>query len=233
MASVFIAGTDHGIGQALAHTYLDEGYTVYATTEHEDKSLIARTGYFSLPVDMGAPETVFDPVKDFTRRHTFDHVVLCSEMIGQISDPTDLLLHELQKLLDVNFLSMKQILDAILIHAKAQQVVLIGTDTTRLMQRGWGSYIATREVLNTLLPFYAEEFPDTHFSTIIPNLTATSELARIFKTADTRRFPSIARIQGGLIKPPEQTAEDLIIGVKRVRDFRSGERYILDELLKQ
>jgi NAD(P)-dependent dehydrogenase (short-subunit alcohol dehydrogenase family) len=232
MQTVFIAGADHGIGRALAHACLDRGCTVYAAAGQEDRTLLPRPGYYCLPIDFHSPETLRDEIKTFTQRHTFDRVILCSEAVGEISDLTDLTLTELQQLLDVNLFALKQILDAILLHATVKQVVLVGVDTTRLMYRGWGAYVATREVMNTLLPFYTFEFPDTHFSTLVPDLTASPELTRIFKTANTRRFPSVARIQGSLIKSPEQTAEELLIGFERVRDFRSGERYKLEELLK-
>jgi len=233
MPTVFIAGVDQGIGQALAHTYLDHGYTVFATAEHEDKNLLSRPDYYCIEIDPYTPETVYSDVKEFTRRHAFDRVILSSETLGNVCDITDLPLHELQTMLNVNFLSPKQILDAILHYAKADQAVLIGADTTRLMHRGWGAYIASKEAMSAMIPFYAEQFPNTHFSTISPNIVATPELAHIFKTANTRRFPSVSRIQGGLVQPPEQAAEALLIGIERARDFRSGERHLLNDLLKQ
>jgi len=233
MQNVFIAGVDHGIGQALAHAYLDREYTVYAIGAQEDKTLLSRPDYYFTPVDMHSPEIVHSDVESFAQRHTFERVILASETMGSICDMSDLPLHEFQEAVNVNVLSVKQILDALLRHATVQQAILIGADATRLRHRGWGSYIATKEMMSDLLPFYAEEYPDTHFSTIVPGLTATPELSHIFKTANTRRFPSVMRIRNGLIKSPGQTAEELLVGFDRVQNYRSGEQHHLDKLLKQ
>ncbi len=232
MQNVFIAGVDHAIGQAIAHAYLDREYTVYAIGAQEDKVLLSRPNYYFTPVDMHVPEIVHSDVESFIQRHTFERVILASETMGNICDMSDIPLHEFQDTLNVNVLSLKQTLDALLRHATAQQVILLGADTQKLEHRGWGSYIATKVMMSTLIPFYAEEYPDTHFSTIVPGLTATPELSHIFKTANTRRFPSVMRIRNGLIKSPEQTAEELLIGFDRVQGFRSGEEHLLEKLLK-
>jgi NAD(P)-dependent dehydrogenase (short-subunit alcohol dehydrogenase family) len=232
MKTIFISGAHQGIGKALTEIYLERGDTVYGVGEAIDKTLLSHSGFIYLEIDYHAPELLQNSLHEFVARHTFDLVILAHETYGKICDISDQLLDDMRDAMNVNLWANKQIIDALVRNATVHQLVAIGANLDMFTHRGWNAYVLSKSAQHALLHFYAEGVPDTHFSTIIPHLTHTPELSRIFRTINTLRFPSVARIQSGLIKVPEKTAEELLDGFAQVLAYRSGDEYLLADLIK-
>jgi NAD(P)-dependent dehydrogenase (short-subunit alcohol dehydrogenase family) len=232
MKTVFISGAHQGIGKALAESCLQRGDTVYGIGEAIDKSMLSHSAFYYREVDYYSPGLLQDYLREFVSRHTFDRVILAHDAYGKIEDISEQVLETMRKIMNVNLWSTKHTIDAIVRNAKVYQIVTIGANLEQFTHRGWSAYVLSKTAQHALMPFYANEFPQTHFSTIIPSITLTPELSQIFQTTNARRFPSVARIQSGLIKSPEQSAEALIDGCAQVLSYRSGETFMLNELIR-
>ncbi len=207
MRKILITGVSSGLGAALAEACLARGDDVYGLGRHDNKALHNKPGYYFLPVDLSDVELLRENIKEFLRHHHFDLAILNAGQLGEIKELGETSLAELRRIFDLNVLANKQIIDALDLHAKVDQVAAVSSGAAINGHKGWGSYSISKAALNIMIKVYAEEKPWTHFSAIAPGVVMTPMLKELFDTADPALFPSVQRLREGLILSPEVAAE--------------------------
>lgn len=222
METVFITGVGSGIGQMLAETYRKEGATVYAVGRHEDKHLISDPAFHFFPLDFREPELIRNALRPFVGNRSFTKVILNSGTCNTLRDMEDIPLDEMREVMNVNLWAHKQVLDALLHHARIEQVIALSASPRIFEHRGWGAYALSKAALNTLIRLYAEEVPKVHFSAIAPYLTNTPLIQRVIEDSVPGRYLSLKGIKEGRVLTPEQSVSRLIQAFDKVRQYNSG-----------
>ena len=207
MRKVLITGVSSGLGAALAEACLERGDSLYAMGRHDNKALHNMPNYHFLPVDLSDVELLPNNIREFLRHHHFELAILNAGQLGEIKELGEISLSELRQIFDLNVLANKQIIDALDLHAKVDQVAAVSSGAAINGHKGWGSYALSKAALNMLVKLYAEEKPETHFSAIAPGVVMTPMLQQLFDTTNPARFPSVQRLREGSILHPEAAAD--------------------------
>jgi NAD(P)-dependent dehydrogenase (short-subunit alcohol dehydrogenase family) len=173
-----------GLGKALAEKYSETGYTVSGLSRSEVK------GYNHIECDLiwkhQIPEKLRTLLKDVSE---IDVVILNAGVLGQIEFSNKVVLPELERVLDINTLSNKMIIDY-LINKKIEvkQVVAISSGAAINTYTGWGNYSISKAALNMMMKVYAIENPKTHFLSLSPGPVNTSMQDFICEEVDGEKF---------------------------------------------
>ena len=184
MKNVLITGMSAGLGKALAEKYSETGYTVSGLSRSEVK------GYNHIECDLiwkhQIPEKLRTLLKDVSE---IDVVILNAGVLGQIEFSNEVVLSELERVLDINTLSNKMIIDY-LINKKIEvkQVVAISSGAAINTYTGWGNYSISKAALNMMMKVYAIENPKTHFLSLSPGPVNTSMQDFICEEVDGEKF---------------------------------------------
>jgi len=184
MKNVLITGMSAGLGKALAEKYSETGYTVSGLSRSEVK------GYNHIECDLiwkhQIPEKLRTLLKDVSE---IDVVILNAGVLGQIEFSNKVVLPELVRVLDINTLSNKMIIDY-LINKKIEvkQVVAISSGAAINTYTGWGNYSISKAALNMMMKVYAIENPKTHFLSLSPGPVNTSMQDFICEEVDGEKF---------------------------------------------
>ena len=184
MKNVLITGMSAGLGKALAEKYSETGYTVSGLSRSEVK------GYNHIECDLiwkhQIPYKLQKLLKDVSE---IDVVILNAGVLGQIEFSNKVVLSELERVLDINTLSNKMIIDY-LINKKIEvkQVVAISSGASISTYPGWGNYSISKAALNMMMKVYAIENPKTHFLSLSPGPVNTSMQDFICEEVDGEKF---------------------------------------------
>ena len=184
MKNVLITGMSAGLGKALAEKYSETGYTVSGLSRSEVK------GYNHIECDLiwkhQIPEKLRTLLKDVSE---IDVVILNAGVLGQIEFSNEVVLSELERVLDINTLSNKMIIDYLINKKiKVNQVVAISSGAAINTYTGWGNYSISKAALNMMMKVYAIENPKTHFLSLSPGPVNTSMQDFICEEVDGEKF---------------------------------------------
>ena len=184
MKNVLITGMSAGLGKALAEKYSETGYTVSGLSRSEVK------GYNHIECDLiwkhQIPYKLQKLLKDVSE---IDVVILNAGVLGQIEFSNKVVLSELERVLDINTLSNKMIIDYLInTKIKVKQVVAISSGASISTYPGWGNYSISKAALNMMMKVYAIENPKTHFLSLSPGPVNTSMQDFICEEVDGEKF---------------------------------------------
>ena len=106
--------------------------------------------------------------------------------------------------------------------ARSRQIVAVSSGAAVNGSKGWGGYSLSKAALNMLMKLYAGELTDTHITALAPGLVRTPMLEGILEEVDPGQFPSVARLQAGEKRTPEEAARLLLDIFPRLFEFESG-----------
>ena len=184
MKNALITGISFGLGKALAETYKELGYEVYGLSRSEVK------GYNHIECDLiwkhQIPYKLQKLLKDVSE---IDVVILNAGVLGQIEFSNKVVLLELERVLDINTLSNKMIIDYLINKKiKVKQVVSISSGASISTYPGWGNYSISKAALNMMMKVYAIENPKIHFLSLSPGPVNTSMQDFICEEIDGEKF---------------------------------------------
>lgn len=224
---ILITGTSSGIGNALAHEYLDKGGEVFGISRSNDEELAGKKDYHHLSQDLGELDELPSQIEGFTgKAKTFDLVILNAGILPKIKDMRDTSLREINKVMDVNVWSNKVIIDTLFgASDTVHQVVAISSGAAVSGARGWNAYSLSKATLNMLIQLYSNEIPETHFSALAPGIIDT-EMQEYIASLPDDEFEVIDRLKSmrgtSQMPPPEDAANLLIEAFEYVLKFESG-----------
>ena len=221
--TIFITGTNSGIGKALAEEYLTQNAKVYGLGKKAEPSIRdPRFEYISL--DLEATETVAAGLQPLlTQIDGLDLVVLNAGVLGDIKEMRYTPLYEIESVMRVNVWANKVILDTLIeLDIPVAQIVGISSGAAVNASKGWGSYSLSKSALNMLLKLYSREMASTHITALAPGVVDTPMVRHITDEVDGEKFPSAQRLKNGPILPPRQAARRLIEAFDKVKKYESG-----------
>ena len=116
-------------------------------------------------------------------------VILNAGVLGQIEFSNKVVLSELERVLDINTISNKMIIDYLINKKiKVKQVVAISSGASISTYPGWGVYSISKAALNMMMKVYAIENPKIHFLSLSPGPVNTSMQDFICEEIDGEKF---------------------------------------------
>lgn len=222
MKNIFITGVNTGLGNALAVSYLDKGYKVYAVGRDVPSILDTNPNFFFFPYDLSETYTLKETLKDFIKDRAFEIAILNAGVLGDIKPLNETDLMQIKEVMEINVWANKEIIDALSEYSFVQQIVGISSGAAVNGSKGWGTYSLSKSSLNMLLNVYAKELPDIHFTALAPGVIDTAMVRHIINNIDERKYPSVTRLKSGQIQTPKEAAHLLMDTFPKLFNYESG-----------
>lgn len=228
LMKVLVTGTSSGLGYGIARAYLEDGAEVYGIARRSSPVLENYHSYYHLEGDLTEHKKIPGYMQSLLQAvDKIDLVFLNAGMLGEIKDMQLTELTDLKQVMDVNLWSNKSLLDTLLQGPVAvKHIIAISSGAAVNGNRGWSGYAISKAALNMMIQLYAQETPDTHFSSLAPGLIDTSMQDYIFEVPDENRYESVKRLRearGTEAMPgPEKAGELVKETVPRLASAESG-----------
>ncbi len=224
MARVFITGVGSGLGEALAHAYLDRGDDIEAAGRHLPEPLEVR-GVSFCRCDLSETDRIAEILRPFVEKKHYDIVILNAGILGEIRRLIDTDLDALKRVMEINLWANKEIVDTFLRYTKTRQVVAISSGAAVNGSKGWGGYALSKAALNMLMKLYAAEAPHIRFNALAPGVIDTPMVRHILEKVDGEAYPSAERLRNGPIHTAEEAAERLLETFPKLLTLENGAFY--------
>ena len=226
--NILITGTSSGLGYGLANYYLQRDYQVYALNRNLPEELSRNANFHFESVDFAVEEGI-DIALDalLSGVEDIDLVVLNAGILNLIKDMRDTPMEEVHQIMQINVWANKILLDRLLTTKKVvKQIVGISSGASQSGTRGWNAYAISKASLNMLIGLYAQEFPQTHFSSLAPGLVDTKMQDYICDLAFDEKYPIVERLKqakGSVLMPnAEELAPRLDASFAQLLTLASG-----------
>lgn len=214
--TVFITGNSSGLGYALSEQYLSDGWQIYGLSRRGCQGLSDKV--HDIKCDLHNLTSIEPALSELlSGLNRLDVVYLNAGFLGELNKITDISLDQFTQVMNINTWANKVILDWLLTgNIQVKQVIAISTGTGVSTSKGWGAYSLSKLALNKLLELYADEFPQTHFTSLAPGLVDTAIQAYLCDESrvSVTDFPSIQKMRDAKETnnmPSAQKAADAII----------------------
>ncbi|SFP77630.1 SDR family NAD(P)-dependent oxidoreductase [Hydrogenimonas thermophila] len=223
MKTIFITGTNSGIGKALTETYLKNRNKVYGIGKKE-KPTIEDENFHYISLDLHAIESIFLKLSNFLKNvNSIDIAILNAGILGEIKEMQKTSLYEIETVMQINVWANKVILDTFIdLQIPVKQIIGISSGAAVNASKGWGSYSLSKSALNMLLKLYSREMEKTHITALAPGVIETPMVQHIIEDIDPVRYPSVQRLKNGTIMQPDEAAKLLIKAFEKVKKYESG-----------
>ncbi len=228
--NVLITGTSSGLGFGMAKYYLEKGDMVYGISRSMNYELKNYSNFRLLIQDIANfNEVITNLISFLIDVDKLNLVILNAGILNEIKDLNDTSIDEIKKVMDVNVLANKVIIDSLFKQVKViDQIVAISSGASVSGSRGWNAYSLSKATLNMLINLYAKEYTQTHFCALAPGLVDTGMQDYIFSLDEKyeNKFPTVKKLKEakGTDKMPdaEEAAEIVVDGIEKAKNFESG-----------
>jgi len=189
MKKVLITGASRGIGKVLARSLLDEGCEVVGVarkqTIHEDQ-------YFHYPLDLAVDREVEQTAKQIAKSHADLEAIICCAGYGQFVELEQFSYADMQRMMQVNFLSQALLIKILLSNLKRNKnskIILLGSECALHGQKKGTLYCASKFALRGFAESLRAECQtaDVAVSIVNPGMVATSFFDQLnFKPGDDK-----------------------------------------------
>lgn len=223
---VLITGVSSGIGNRLAHEYLDRGANVIGISRRSPEDLLQSDGFLHLSIDLSDERQISSELQQsLPEDWPIQTLILNAGILGQLADMKDTSLEDLKTLMNVNVWANKTVLDAVLQrYSTIKKVITISSGAAVNGNRGWSGYSISKVALNMLTMLYARENENVHFAAIAPGLVDTAMQDYLCGHKQDERFKSLEVLKSkrgtGEMPSPAEAAKKLILL------FDSVEKYV-------
>jgi alcohol dehydrogenase/benzil reductase ((S)-benzoin forming) len=150
-----------------------------------------------------------------------DTVFLNAGILGKIKILEELSIQELNEVYSLNVYANKEILD-ILMNIKVKNIIVISSGASKNGYKGWGAYSLSKAGVNMLVNLYSNEMIDTKIIALAPGVVKTPMTDYIRFELDEDIFPSVKKLNNGIVQTPEETAQKIFELTQNLDDFASG-----------
>lgn len=218
--NILITGCSSGLGLALCNYYLDKGSKVYGISRNRPN--ISNLNFIHKSFDLSNISQIKNQLSSFIKNiKALDTVFLNAGMLGKIKLLNDLSIDELNEVYSLNVYANKEVLD-ILLNIKVKNIVVISSGASKNGYKGWGAYSLSKVGANMLVNLYSNEMIDTKIIALAPGVIKTPMTDYIRFELDENIFPSVKKLNEGVIQTPEETAEKIFELTQKLDDFNSG-----------
>lgn len=128
---ILISGSSSGIGRAITEKLLDQGHTVVGLARNHQKFQPAVERYIPYSVDFSKTKELPHGLNQIYRNHPLIDIIICSAGYGQFGELEQFSYTDMQRLMDVNFLSQAMLIKTWLPTMKKQnsgKVIVVGSE---------------------------------------------------------------------------------------------------------
>lgn len=218
--NILITGCSSGLGLALTNYYLSKDYKVYGISR--TKPNIINTNFIHKSFDLSDISKLKTQLSSFIKDiKELDTVFLNAGMLGKIKTLEELSIQELNEVYSLNVYANKELLD-ILMNIKVKNIIVISSGASKNGYKGWGAYSLSKAGVNMLVNLYSNEMIDTKIIALAPGVVKTPMTDYIRFELDEDIFPSVKKLNNGIVQTPEETAQKIFELTQNLDDFASG-----------
>ena len=218
--NILITGCSSGLGLALTNYYLEKGFKVYGISRN--KPDIKNENFIHKSFDLSNISQIKEKLSAFILDiKEINTVFLNAGMLGEIKILSELSIQELNEVYALNVYANKEILD-ILMTIKVKNIIVISSGASKNGYKGWGAYSLSKAGVNMLVNLYSNEMIDTKIIALAPGVVKTPMTDYIRFELDENIFPSVKKLNEGVVQTPEETAQKIFKLTQKLDDFASG-----------
>ncbi len=218
--NILITGCSSGLGLALTNYYLSKNFKVYGISR--TKPDISNINFIHKSFDLSDISEIKNQLSDFIKDiEKLGAVFLNAGMLGKIKILSELSIQELNEVYALNVYANKELLD-ILMHTKVENIIVISSGASKNGYKGWGSYSLSKAGVNMLVNLYSNEMLNTKIIALAPGVTKTPMTDYIRFELDENIFPSVKKLNEGVVQTPQETAQKIFELTQKLDNFQSG-----------
>lgn len=218
--NILITGCSSGLGLALTNYYLEKGFKVFGISR--TKPNIENLNFIHINFDLSQVYKIKEKLTDILENiNEFETVFLNAGMLGKIKVLKDLSIEELNEVYTINVYANKELLD-ILMNIKVKNIIIISSGASKNGYKGWASYSLSKAGVNMLANLYSNEMLNTKILAVAPGVIKTPMTDYIRFELDENIFPSVKKLNDGVVQTPEETAIKLDNLINKIENFDSG-----------
>ncbi len=218
--NILVTGCSSGLGLALTNYYLSKNFKVYGISRN--KPNINNSNFIHKSFDLSNISQIKSQLSSFIKDiKEINIVFLNAGMLGKIKLLNDLSIDELNEVYSLNVYANKEILD-ILMNIKVKNIIVISSGASKNGYKGWGAYSLSKAGVNMLVNLYSNEMLDTKIIALAPGVIKTPMTDYIRFDLDENIFPSVKKLNNGIIQTPEETAQKIFELTQNLDEFASG-----------
>jgi len=218
--NILITGCSSGLGLALTNYYLEKGFKVFGISR--TKPNIENLNFIHINFDLSQVDKIKEKLTDILENiNEFETVFLNAGMLGKIKVLKDLSIEELNEVYTINVYANKELLD-ILMNIKVKNIIIISSGASKNGYKGWASYSLSKAGVNMLANLYSNEMLNTKILAVAPGVIKTPMTDYIRFELDENIFPSVKKLNDGVVQTPEETAIKLDNLINKIENFDSG-----------
>ena len=218
--NILITGCSSGLGLALTNYYLEKNYKVFGISRK--KPDITNTNFIHKSFDLSNISKIKEELSTFILDvKEIDTVFLNAGMLGKIKILSELSIKELNEVYALNVYANKELLD-ILMNLKVKNILVISSGASKNGYKGWSSYSLSKAGVNMLINLYSNEMLNTKILALAPGVIKTPMTDYIRFELDENIFPSVKKLNEGIVQTPEETAIKIDNLINKIDEFKSG-----------
>ena len=218
--NILITGCSSGLGLALTNQYLKKDFVVYGISRNKPE--IKNENFIHKNFDLLNISKIKEELSDFILNiKEINTVFLNAGMLGKIKTLSELSIEELNEVYALNVYANKEILD-ILMNTKVKNIIVISSGASKNGYKGWGSYSLSKAGVNMLVNLYSNEMINTKIIALAPGVIKTPMTDYIRFELDENIFPSVKKLNVGIVQTPQETAQKIIELTQNLDNFQSG-----------
>ena len=218
--NILITGCSSGLGLALTNYYLSKNFKVYGISR--TKPDISNINFIHKSFDLSDISEIKNQLSDFIKDiEKLDAVFLNAGMLGKIKILSELSIQELNEVYALNVYANKELLD-ILMHTKVENIIVISSGASKNGYKGWGSYSLSKAGVNMLVNLYSNEMLNAKIIALAPGVIKTPMTDYIRFELDENIFPSVKKLNVGVVQTPQETAQKIFELTQNLDNFQSG-----------
>lgn len=131
MKTAIISGSSSGIGKAISKQLLEKGWRVIGLARDHKKFGVSHKNYYPKTVDFADINTLESTLKTIKKEYESIDAIICSAGYGLFGELEQLSVAQMQKHLNVNFLSQVILIKVFITELKRQQsgkIIIIGSE---------------------------------------------------------------------------------------------------------
>ena len=218
--NILITGCSSGLGLALTNYYLEKNYKVFGISRK--KPDITNTNFIHKSFDLSNISKIKEELSTFILDiKEIATVFLNAGMLGKIKILSGLAIPELNEVYALNVYANKELLD-ILMKTKVKNILVISSGASKNGYKGWSSYSLSKAGVNMLINLYSNEMLNTKILALAPGVIKTPMTDYIRFELDENIFPSVKKLNEGIVQTPEETAIKIDNLINKIDEFKSG-----------
>ena len=219
--TILITGNTSGIGLKL-NTILKNGNRIIGISK--SNSLISN--FLQIKINFHKIKSLEKIINKEKFPKNIDFLILNAGILGRIENINKISIEEFLKILKINFLSNKVLIDN-LIKKKIniKNIVAITSGAAKSGKDGWGLYCTSKAAFYQLINTYALENKKIKFINLAPGLAKTRMQDQIYKIKN-KKIVSVKKFQKlykeNKITSPEIVAKNIVLFLKKINHFKTG-----------